>query len=191
MSGRRHPPPTGVLAAIRDGAKMAASDKPRVRIITPVGGVSVDYVNPEEPSTPTNISQGDRIEWRQQTHQAGLEEIGRVLGEIQAGQDKQATELHAIRTDIGTLAKLAEKDDARKEKREERENEERKDARKDAVALANTKMSSREKIFIALLATIGTIGTAVTTYALTRPDDDPPRASRRQLPSTVDPDTTP
>jgi hypothetical protein len=157
----------------------------RPRIVTPSqGSAIVEEVEPE-PTAPTNLSQLDRIEWRQIQAREDMRELARGLGEVKTGLAEARSEAERTAAAAEALLELADKSDKRAERREEiaalaRQRREDREAAERAAATAAEiedrkaeretqrvalvrRSKSREKIALAI---IGAIVSLVGAYAI-------------------------
>lgn len=155
------------MAAIREGAVMGAG---RGRTATP-GAVPIVTIEAEdEASAPTSYDPISRIEWRQQQQAADMMVVGRVLGELQAGHARLEDRTERTATAVETLAKLAQRADEREERRDERSAAaaDKREEREHTSVVAKRTMT--EKIALAFMALVGTIGTAYIAYSIGQND---------------------
>lgn len=136
----------------------------------------------EEPSIPMHFSQGDRIEIRQRQAESDMVEMARGIGDINLRVDGFGRSLDA-------LVRLSEKSDEREERREEREAAAREKREEREALILNARRSTREKIALAAIAAIVSIGSAfaighvTSSSGATSTSDDHRRA---RPPATID-----
>jgi hypothetical protein len=169
---RNRPAPTAIREAIASGS---APRPPRLITSSDISAAPLRIDPDDEPSVPVNLSQADRIEHRQRQHESDLRELARGLGDLRIAHSSELTAIrheHAgVAVALGSLVKLAERSDAREVAREEREANareraaerealERASERESVAAVAVRKSTGREKIALAVIGAIVTIGTA-------------------------------